>query len=431
MTTPFIRKAATLTIGCNRVVKNLDCSTEATALRFADSSWVIIRPLAMRKGSTWSSANARRLPLPRRHRVTASRIAHRFLLASAALVMAAPEVALAQQAVDPNTTVADRARPEYDALGIRAGSFLVFPELGVTEAYSDNVAFAEEDEQSDFVTEIEPSLRFQSQWSRHLLVAEIGSEIAIHADESDEDFQDLFAVGRGQVDVSRQTNITANAQARRGHEGRDDPEDAGNDELTDLYQYGGGAAFNHQINRVGFSAGAEVLRSVYDDDGEEDRNANIYDFLLRTSYEVSPRLDLFVEGRYNIEDRDDAVDDAGIDRNTSGYEARLGAGLDITSVLFGEAFAGYRVQDFDEDDFDEETGVSFGVDLNWNPTLLTSIGLSGQRDFRPTDEGGAASNFQTEFAVTIDHELLRNLIMNGEARYQNDDFKGDDREDET
>ena len=365
--------------------------------------------------------------------MTVSCKAHRLLLASAALTLATPEFALAQQQppIDPNTTVADRARPQYDPLGIRAGSFLVFPELTVTGAYSDNVGLDEDDEQSDIVTEIEPSVEFQSQWSRHLLTVELGSEIAIHAEESDEDFQDFFAVGRGRIDVSRQTNITPNAQIRRAHEGRDDPEDAGNDDLTDLYQFGGGIALNHEINRLGFTIGGDVLRSAFDEDAEKDRNANVYDVLLRTSYDVSPGLDVFVEGRYNVEDRDDNVDDNGIARDTDGYEGRLGAGLDITSVLFGEAFAGYRVQRFDEDDFDDETGVSFGVDLNWNPTLLTSVGFSGQRDFRATDEGDAASNFRTEFGITIDHELLRNMIARGEARYQNDDFRGDDREDDT
>jgi hypothetical protein len=354
------------------------------------------------------------------------------LLASSAFIILTPELALAQaQPVDPNTTVTERPRPEYDPLGIRAGSFLIFPELGITGFYSDNVGFDEDDEQSDFVTEIEPSVTFASQWSRHLLQLEAGSDIAIHADESDEDFQDFFALGNGRVDVSRQTNVVANAQARLAHEGRDDPEDAGNDELTDIYQFGGGLAVNHQINRLGFTLGGDVLRSVFDDDAEEDRNANVYDLLLRTSYEVSPRFDMFVEGRYNVEDRDDNVDDNGIERDTDGYEARLGASVDLTAVLFGEAFAGYRVQRFEEDAFDDETGISFGVDLNWNPTLLTSIGFSGQRDFRPTDEGGAASNFRTDFGITVDHEVLRNVIINGEARYQNDDFRGDDREDDS
>lgn len=363
--------------------------------------------------------------------MTVSRYTHRFLLASAALAIATPELVLAQEPVDPNTTVTSRSRPDYDPLGIRAGSFLIFPELAVTEAYSDNVALDEDDEQSDFVTDISPSVEFVSQWSRHLLAAEVGSNIAIHADEGDEDYEDYFALGRGRVDVSRQTNVATNAELRLGHEGRDDPEDAGEDELTDVYNFGGGIALNHQINRLGFTIGGDILRTVYDDDAEEDRDANVYDLALRTSYEVSPRLNMFLEGRYNAEDRDDNVDDNGINRDSDGYEARLGAGLDITSVLFGEAFAGYRIQQFDEDDFDDEDGVSFGVDLNWNPTLLTSVGFSGQRDFRPTDQGDAASNFRTEFGVTIDHELMRNLIFNGAASYQNDDFRGDDRSDDT
>lgn len=355
-----------------------------------------------------------------------------FLLATSALIILTPELALAQaQQVDPNTTVTERPRPEYDALGIRSGAFLIFPELGITGSYSDNVGFDEDDEDSDFVTEIEPSVSIVSQWSRHLLQLEVGSDIAIHAEESDEDFQDFFALGDGRYDISRQTNVVGNAQARLTHEGRDDPEDAGDDELTEIYEFGGGLSINHQINRLGFTLGGDVLRSVFDDDDEEDRNANVYDLLLRTSYEVSPRFDMFVEGRYNIEDRDDNVDDNGIERDTDGYEARIGADLDLTAVLFGEVFAGYRVQRFEEDAFDDETGVSFGVDLNWNPTLLTSVGFSGQRDFRPTDEGGAASNFRTEFGVTVDHEVLRNLIVNGEARYQNDDFRGDDREDDS
>lgn len=353
------------------------------------------------------------------------------LLAASALIVLAPDLVLAQaQPADPNTTVTQRPRPEYDPLGIRAGTFLIFPEVTITGSYSDNVEFDEDDEQSDFVTEIEPSLRFQSQWSRHLLQVEAGSEIAIHADESDEDFQDFFLLGNGRVDVSRQTTVATNAQARLTHEGRDDPEDAGNDEPTDIYQFGGGVALSHQINRVGFTVGGDVLRSVFDDDAEDDRNANVYDLLLRTSYEVSPRLEMFVEGRYNVEDRDDNIDDNGIERDTDGYEARLGAEVDLTAVLFGEAFAGYRVQRFEEDAFDDEKGISFGVDLNWNPTLLTSVGFSGQRDFRATDDGDAASNFRTEFGITVDHEVLRNVIVNGEARYQNDDFRGDDREDD-
>lgn len=364
--------------------------------------------------------------------MTVSRIARHLLLASAVLPLTLADMAFGQQEEpNPNVTVADRARPDFDPLGIRAGSFLIFPELAVTGSYTDNAAFDAEDENSDFVTSIAPSVEFISQWSRHELALELGSDIAIYVDENDENYEDFFALGRGRYDVSRQTDVAANVEVRQSHEGRDDPEDPGDDDLVDYYQYGGGLGVSHQLNRVTLSAQGDALRNQYENNDQEDRDATIYNVLLRSAYEYSPRLDLFVEGRYNLEDRDDNVDDNGIERDNNGYEGRLGAGLDISAVLFGEAFVGYRRQQFDEDDFDDEDGVSFGVDLNWNPTLLTSVGLSGLRDFRPTDQGDAASNFRTEIGLTVDHELLRNLIFGVEGRYQIDDFRGDDREDDT
>ena len=40
---------------------------------------------------------------------------------------------------DPNITVQDRPRPDYDPLGIRAGSFLIFPALTLSGLYDSNV----------------------------------------------------------------------------------------------------------------------------------------------------------------------------------------------------------------------------------------------------------------------------------------------------
>ena len=385
--------------------------------------------------------------------MTAPHIVHRLFLASAALAFFLPGAAFSQDTtptkprvlpdkvqprpqvrrpeVDPNVTVRRRPRPEYDPLGIRVGSFLVLPEISLKESYTDNAALDENDEQTDFVTQIQPSVQINSDWSRHALGLELGSDIAIHADQSDEDYEDFFALGNGRLDVSRQTSVTGTAELRQAHEGRDDPEDADNQKLTDFYRWGAGLALNHQFNRIGVTVGGKAERNDFNDAADDDRDATIYDFLVRTSYDLSPRLDLFVEGRYNVEDRDENVDDAGIKRDTDGYEARFGASVDVTSVLFGEAFVGYRVQQFDDNDFDDETGLSFGLDMNWNPTLLTTVGFSGQRDFRPTNQAGAASNFRTQFGVTVDHELLRNMIIGAEATYLNDNFRGDDREDDT
>lgn len=66
-------------------------------------------------------------------------------------------------------TVASRARPELDPLGIRAGAFLIFPELAIDEIYNDNIFAENNDETDDFITSIQPEVTIESDWSRHAL----------------------------------------------------------------------------------------------------------------------------------------------------------------------------------------------------------------------------------------------------------------------
>ncbi len=362
--------------------------------------------------------------------MTVSRLAYNLLLVPllAPVVLSDMAIAQQQQALDPNVTVLDRPRPEYDPIGARAGAFRVFPELSLTGAYSDNVNFDDDgDEESDYIATIRPSVDFQSDWSRHALGLEVGAEFALHQDEDDEDYEDFFVNGDGRFDISRQTQLRADLGAELGHEGADEINNDGVEEFTSV---DGGLALSHQFNRVTVTLGGDAERIVFDDNDQSDEDRYEYNATLRTAYDVSPRLDVFVEGRYNVLKYDEAQDVTEIDQDSDGYEARFGAGLDITSVLFGEAFAGYRVQEFDENN-DDESGVSFGVDLNWNVTQLTSIGVTGKRDFEPSNQANANSNFQTELSLDINHELLRNFVVGGSVSYENDNFRGVDREDDT
>ena len=59
-------------------------------------------------------------------------------------------------AEDPNVTVQDRERPDFDPLGIRAGSFLVFPELSVEGGYDSNVFATDDAEEDDLFSTIRP-----------------------------------------------------------------------------------------------------------------------------------------------------------------------------------------------------------------------------------------------------------------------------------
>lgn len=360
--------------------------------------------------------------------MTLSRPAHRLSLVPILLPFVFVDGALAQQREpDPNVTVLERPRPEYDPIGGRVGAFRVLPEIAFTGAYSDNINFDEEDEDSDYVAILRPSIGLDSDWSRHALGVEVGAEFARHRDEDDEDYEDFFLNGDGNLEISRQTQLNANAGVNFGHEGADE---VNNDGVEEFKAVDGGLALSQELNRVTLTLGGDVERVVFDDNDQDDEDRYEYNAALRAAYEVSPRLDVFGEGRYNILRYDNLQDVTNDDQDSDGYEGRVGVGVDLTSVLFGEAFAGYRVQQFDDDD-SKETGLSLGIDMNWNVTQLTSVGFTGQRDFEPSNQAGANSNFQTEVGVDVTHELRRNLVVGGSVSYVNDNFRGDGREDDT
>jgi hypothetical protein len=351
---------------------------------------------------------------------------------AAGLALLAPGWVHAQEP-SPNVPVTQRDRPEFDPLGIRAGSFLVFPSLGVSESYDTNVFATPDDEVDDFITLLEPNVEVVSNFTRHALNFSVGSDIAFYASETDENYQDFFVSSDGRLDITRQSVITADLLAGRFHIGRDDPEDIGTAEPIEYWQYGGAVAYTQAFNRLNFRLTTRARRDDYSDTNglsNDERNVNEYDVLLRTGFLVSPRFNTFVEGRYNIEDRTDE-EPGEPSRDSDGWEARLGTEVDITALLFGEAYVGYRKQYFDDDAFDSEDGFSFGVDLTWNPTTLTTVGLSGGADFEPTVQEGASSDFETGIALAVDHELLRNVLIGGTVGYERDDFTGLDRIDET
>lgn len=323
----------------------------------------------------------------------------------------------------------------YDPIGLRVGQFFIFPSLSVSETYDDNVFATDDDEDDDFITNIEPEFLVESNFTRHALRLRLGSDVAFHVSETDENYQDFFGVADGRLDITRNSILSGSANAGRFHEGRDDPEDvAPDDELTDIYRFGGQLSYLQLFNRFNVRVTGRANRNDFDNPGDVDngdRDNSFYEGLLRTGWFVSPRINLFTEGRYGIEERDKTPDDDGVDRERTRWGVSVGTEVDLTELLTGEVSFGFVREIPEEDDFDDQNGFAYGLDLTWLPTLLTTVTLSGSGDFEATTQDGAESRFRNTVVLGVDHELLRNVILGADVGYTRDDFDGIDRTDNT
>ena len=82
-----------------------------------------------------------------------------------------------------------------------------------------------------------------------------------------------------------------------------------------------------------------------EDANEDERDRNLYGARLRTGYFISPRINTFLQGGYEREQRD-ASNRSQRDNNV--YSAGVGTAIDFTGLLFGEAVVGWATQEFDD-----------------------------------------------------------------------------------
>jgi len=335
-------------------------------------------------------------------------------------------------------TVATRARPDYDPIGTRLGGFFLYPTIGVGETYNDNIRFTETNKTSDFITTVTPAVDLKSNWNSHALNFNARADLGRYASNSEEDYNDWQIGTDGRLDILRDTALTGGLKYAELHEGRSSPDQTGASEPVTYRQYGPNLQLSQRFNRLRASVGGDLTAYDYDDAKSrsgatlnmDDRDRVDTTGNIRLGYEIVPQYEAFVRGVVNQRNYDARTDDSGFQRDSKGWELVAGLSLDLGSVTFGNIYAGYLRQEFDDARLSTINGASYGGDITWNPTTLTTVKFLASRSVDETTLSGAAGSLATRAQATVDHELLRNLILNGNVEYVNNQYEGISREDD-
>jgi hypothetical protein len=346
-----------------------------------------------------------------------------------------PDYQIGGQQVNPNVAVQDRRRPDYDPLGIRRGSFYFFPSVEGSVSFDTNVNATESNEKSDFIFGITPKLDVASDWSRHQLTASAYLDAAKYLHQDENDFVDYGLGVGGRYDVSSAGAFRGDVAYDHLHEGKDDNDRItfGNADVVEYDRYTARGGYTHRFNRISLSGNA--IYRLYDWDSfnaggvtidQDYRNRQEYGGNARVTYALSPRIGLFTQADYLFYNYDNPSP-GGNEQDSEKYGVRVGTSVDFTSILFGEASVGYVKQAYKNDAFDDEDGISADVGLTWNVTTLSTLQLVASRDFLPSSTGGS-SRLSSEVGLIGHHELLRNVILNANLTYNNEDYKQEDLE---
>ena len=327
-----------------------------------------------------------------------------------------------------NTSVLQRERPEYAAAGVPVSSFIFYPRLSSGLGYTDNV-LATENKTSDEYAEIDPNLVVQSIWSRNSLNLDMGGLFRLydHKHSENEEGGHIRAVSR--LDLVGDSYALLGGDVQRAFEERTDGGAPVNSAGAIPYNtYGVFGRGVYQAGRVRASASLDFRDFDWDNvpaigGGTVDqryRDETVTTLTGRGEYAPTPDTGVFGELAYVTSDYRDVV---GVpSRSSTEYRVLGGADFDLTALIRGEIGGGYVDREYNSSTYGAISGFAVRGQIEYFPSPLTTLTMNLSRSIQDAVILNSGGYFSNLVGFRVDHELLRNLLLNAAITYEYDDY---------
>lgn len=364
-----------------------------------------------------------------------------YFLMISVLSISTGNIALAYDSTDDAEVNEEREQAAYLPLGIKAGGFMLYPKLDINNEYDSNIY--KRDKRlgvvDSYIAHFSPGFDIKSNWNQHALNFSFDSDLTLYATQSAQNnYQDIFTRLDGRLDVWRDSFMDGAFSFNSVHEDRGSPDQVAGVAPTfydtkDMQWF-----YTHKFNQVSIKAGVDAIRYDYQDNATSlgtilkmsSRNRWEYMPSIRFGYEIQPEYEAFVKFTYKNADYDTLVLSNGagtaFQRDSHGYNALGGMAFELTSLVTGDVSVGYVSRTYNDARLSDISGVNGFLNLKWRPTSLTTVQTNVYRDIWETTQSGVSGIFSTGLGMSVEHELLRNVILKAGANYSNNEYQGFD-----
>jgi hypothetical protein len=233
------------------------------------------------------------------------------------------------------------------------------------------------------------------------------------------------------VDVHSRSYFNYSANYNQLHEGLNSRDSEQGFEPTRYNLYGASVGYDHVFNRLSlglsythawldFDNALSIIEGVIDN---QDRNRNGGNWMVRAGYQFQTDKQAYLTyNGYKIK-FDEQEDRNGFDR--SGYAHTIDGGISftLTGKLNGNLGIGYHVRTYEDVQLPDTDGWGGSGALQWSATDLTSVYLQIASSVEESTSEFSSGYFRTLYSVRVDHELRRDLQINGFLSYSDNDYQ--------
>ena len=321
------------------------------------------------------------------------------------------------------TTRLFRQEP-FDPVGIKIGSFVLFPELELGGSWYSNV-FRAPSAVSDVALDVRPSARLVSDWNRHALEFRATGGLSFFNEFDSENDKAYLLESRGRLDITRRTNIQGLVSREQSLESRSALDASSAGTRAKLITERGEVSLNHRFNRLSLQFRGSVTDYAYGDTenlgivtNNADRDYTAFEETTRAAWEFKPSLSAFTEVAVNQRSYDLPAASDLINRSSDGQRYRVGLSFGNTGqILRGELSLGYGVQTPGDNKLKQIDGLILDANATWRVSDPTSVLFTARSDISETTTTNVGGAFTRSVGVEVRHALQRYLIASAGLTY--------------
>lgn len=312
---------------------------------------------------------------------------------------------------------------------IEAGPFYIYPTLGLSFGYDDNITRASSNEVSSAGMVISPSIvadllnngdRFVVGYNGRFTRYFDGNKYDLNSNELQFQAQNNYGVRLSSV-------VFANVIQAEDQVGSTDNRSATPDEyrqfmVRGLVGYGAPEATGRLEADVTFVNKDYLNNRQFTAAQDQD----VFALSGRFFYRIAPKTRLLFEARYqdiNYEVRPER-------QNSDEYRLYAGADWDADAYFMGSLKLGMLSKDFDDSTRKDHTGFSYEALVRFMPRTYSTFDVTARRT---TSESTGFADYLLEdiFSLTWNHAWSNFLSTRATASYAMSEYKGSTREDDT
>jgi hypothetical protein len=323
-------------------------------------------------------------------------------------------------------TVQSRARPEFDPLGIRAGTLTFRPLLGESVGYDDNI-FGGPGHRGAWQIGTHPSFLMATDGSGGSAAAYVSADDFRYLGQPSQNRTDGAAFLGGTIPIGRD-KITLGGFWLARHEDRTALDALPSDRPVAFTVFNLRASYAAEFGRFTATPSIEFNRWRFDNttilgapvsEAARDRTTTRTGVTLGYGW-MTGRNVLWVNRVLTT--HYDEPSAGAPSNNSTAWQSLLGVDYDDDTVWRYRLLGGVEHRQAASPLVASQTTGIAEAEISWSPTGMTTLHASASRGIEDAAQTGLSSYTYTSARLSLDHEYLRNVLLNASATVRHASF---------